>query len=98
MSALNPQRPGGQDLVEKTSRVGTWTTFFLIFIFLAALQGLWDLSSPTRDGTQAPCSGSSESQPLDRQGSPWTTFERYIYGQVSYVDAVNNLEEEEEGV
>ena len=26
--------------------------------------------SPTRDGTQAPCIGSMESQPLDYQGSP----------------------------
>ena len=23
------------------------------------LQGMWDLSSPTRDGTQAPCNGST---------------------------------------
>ena len=27
-------------------------------------------SSPTRDGTQASCTGSVESQPLDQQGSP----------------------------
>ena len=27
-------------------------------------------SSPTRDGTQAPCIGSMESYPLDHQGSP----------------------------
>ena len=27
-------------------------------------------SSPTRDQTQAPCIGSSESYPLDHQGSP----------------------------
>ena len=40
------------------------------FFFFAA--GLQDLSSPTRDGTQTPCSGSSETQPLDRQGSPLT--------------------------
>ena len=31
---------------------------------------MWDLSSPTRDQTRAPCSGSMESSPLDRQGSP----------------------------
>ena len=30
-----------------------------------------DLSSLTRDQTRAPCSGSLESQPLDRQGSPY---------------------------
>ena len=29
-----------------------------------------DLSSLTRDRTRAPCSGSKESQPLDRQGTP----------------------------
>ena len=29
-----------------------------------------DLSSLTRDWTCAPCSGSAESQPLDRQGNP----------------------------
>ena len=29
--------------------------------FLAAPCGMWDLSSPTRDGTRAPCSGSVES-------------------------------------
>ena len=31
-------------------------------------------SSPTRDGTQAPCIGSTESQPLDHQGSPPESF------------------------
>lgn len=29
-----------------------------------------DLSFPARDGICAPCSGSSDSYPLDRQGSP----------------------------
>ena len=43
---------------------------FLFFNFLAALHGMWDLSSPTRDGTCTLCSGSTESQPLDLQGSP----------------------------
>ena len=33
-----------------------------------------DLSSLTRDQTHAPCVGSTESQPLDRQGSPLATF------------------------
>ena len=40
------------------------------FFFLAILRIIWDLSSPTRDRTHAPCSGSPEFQPLDRQGSP----------------------------
>ena len=33
-----------------------------------------DLSSPTRDRTWAPCSGSAESWPLDRRGSPRKLF------------------------
>ena len=37
-------------------------------MLLAAPRSMQDLSSPTRDGTCAPCSGSSESKPLDRQG------------------------------
>ena len=32
-------------------------------------------SSLTRDKTQAPCIGSTESQPLDHQQSPWNMFE-----------------------
>ena len=32
--------------------------------------GIQDLSSPTRDRTRAPCSGSAESEPLDGQGIP----------------------------
>ena len=37
--------------------------FLLSFfsLFLATPRGLWDLSSPTRDQTQEPCSGSTES-------------------------------------
>lgn len=31
---------------------------------------MWDLSTPTRDWTLNPCSGSMESYPLDLQGSP----------------------------
>ena len=44
---------------------GHWLSFFFL-----AMWSMWDLSSPTRDRTQAPCIGGSESQPLDRQGSP----------------------------
>ena len=32
---------------------------------------VWDLSSPTRNQTHAPCIGSTESSPLDFQGSPY---------------------------
>lgn len=35
--------------------------FFFTFYFLAALQGMRDLSSSTRNGTLAPCSGSTQS-------------------------------------
>ena len=38
--------------------------------FLATPHSLWDLPSPTRDGTCIPCRGSTESQPLDRKGIP----------------------------
>ena len=39
--------------------------------FLAALHSLWDLSSQTRNWTPTPpCSGGTESSPLDPQGSP----------------------------
>ena len=41
----------------------------IIFFFLDPLHGMWGLSSPTGDQTQAPCSGSTESQPLDSQGT-----------------------------
>ena len=46
--------------------------YFLIF--LAELRGTEDLSSATRDGTRALCSGSSDSYPLDHQGSLWGEF------------------------
>ena len=58
--------------------------FFSIFIYLAtqglscgvrALQFLHVASSSlTRDQTQAPCTGSAQSQPLDHQGSPQAQF------------------------
>ena len=35
---------------------------------------MWDLSSPTRDKTLTPCSGSVEYKPLDHQGNPFVTF------------------------
>ena len=35
--------------------------FWFLFFFLAMLQGLWDLSSPIRDWTLVPYSGSMES-------------------------------------
>ena len=40
------------------------------FFFLAAPRSTWALSSPTRDRPQVPGIGSTESLPLDHQGSP----------------------------
>ena len=41
-----------------------------IYLFLDAPCGMWDLSSLTRDATCIPCSRSTDSLPLDWQGSP----------------------------
>ena len=44
-----------------------WLFFLVVVVlgfdcfFLTVLRGLWYLSSPTRDQTWAPCSGSEES-------------------------------------
>ena len=35
--------------------------YFDLFIYLVMLRGTWDLSSPTRDRSRAPCIGSVES-------------------------------------
>ena len=42
---------------------------FFVYLFLAELSSMWDLSSLTRDQTCGPCSGSVES-PLDSQRCP----------------------------
>ena len=49
-----------------------WEGYF--FTFLAVPRSMWDFSSPRRDQTCAPCIGSTESKPLDHQGSPWFYF------------------------
>ena len=43
---------------------------FICLFVLVALRSMRDLSSLTRDQTRAPSTGSTESQPLDLQGSP----------------------------
>jgi len=43
---------------------------YMVSSFSAVPCRVRDLRSLTRDGTCIPCSGSTESQPLDRQGSP----------------------------
>ena len=40
--------------------LGNILSFFLFFFFLAALRGMRDFSSLTRDRTRDPCSGSVE--------------------------------------
>lgn len=40
------------------------------FFFLAVPQGLQDINSPTRDQAPGPCSETTESKPMDCQGSP----------------------------
>ena len=54
-----------------TKRLFSSFFYCLLFYFLAMLLSMWDLSSPARDRTQAPCRGSSESYPLDHQRSPY---------------------------
>ena len=51
---------------------------FYLFYFLASLQAMWDLSSPTKDQTCGPCNGSADSKPLDLQESPQS---------LSYIDS-----------
>ena len=46
------------------------TVFKTLFFSFLIFGHMWDLSSPTRDQTHAPCSGTMESKPLDSQGSP----------------------------
>ena len=45
-----------------------------IYIFLAALHVIWDFSSPTRDGTRAPCIGRQSLIHLDRWGIPYCSL------------------------
>ena len=49
---------------------GRFSFYFLFFFPLAMLHDMWDLSSLTRGRTHAPCSRSTEPEPLDHQGSP----------------------------
>ena len=48
--------------------------FESFFFFPAMWCGMWGLSSPNRDWTHAPCSGSPESYPLDHKASPSESF------------------------
>ena len=48
-----------------------FSVVFFFFYFLATSQGMWDLSSQTRDRTHVPSIAITKCQPLDHQGSPW---------------------------
>ena len=48
---------------------GYWRPVLLFFFFFLTIS-IQDSSSPTRDWTRTPCSGSAESYPLYQQGSP----------------------------
>ena len=47
--------------------ISVWNVMFSLFFFFAMLCVMWDLSSPTRDQTCAPCIGRVESEPPDGQ-------------------------------
>ena len=49
--------------------LGTHILDIFVFFFLAVLRSMLDLSLPTKDQTRAPCTGSVEPHPLDRQRS-----------------------------
>ena len=68
--AGSPPRSGGQFRTHAREtavppNVCLWETLsnriLFFFFFLAMPHGMWDLSSPTRDRTHAPCIGSAES-------------------------------------
>ena len=52
----------------------TKAIFITINLSSATSPGMWDLNSPIRDPTCATCIWSSESKPLDCQGSPTTNI------------------------
>ena len=56
---IGAARPLG--LSQKRLRQLLCGSLYLFFFFFATPQGMWDLNSPTRDQTHAPCSGNTES-------------------------------------
>ena len=70
---LFPSRGSREDrFLSLPASGGCWHSLAMTtsFFFWAAPLGLWDLSSPARDGTRTLGTGSMESQPLDHQGTP----------------------------
>ena len=63
---------------------------FLFVCFSAIPPGMWDLSSPTRDKTCAPYTGSVESQPLHCQESPSPAFKLPLYLRENSISLYGN--------
>ena len=59
--ALKAGTPVLDFLVVRLGRLCNLVYLVPWFFFLAIPHGLWDLRSPTRDGTCAPCNGNMES-------------------------------------
>ena len=57
--------------------------------FLALLSGTQDLSFLNRDQTQAPCNGSTKSQPLNHQGSPFRSQFKFFFWRYTFPDLSN---------
>ena len=72
--ATQAQKPSGATFVHlgtENRSLCVESTNFYLYLFMASLCGLLDLSSPIRDRTQALNTKSLESQPLNGQGIPW---------------------------
>ena len=50
------------------------SSLLLSRLCVAIPHSMWELSSPARDATCTPCSGSAEPSPLDLQGSPYSLY------------------------
>ena len=61
-------------ITDLCNNVNDFIFFVNFFFWLCVPCGVWDLSSPAKDRTCAPCSRSAESLPLDCQGSPCESF------------------------
>ena len=56
------------------------SSIFSVFFFLVMQCGLQDLSCLTRNEIHVPCSGSTESHPLDCQGIPsFSLFLKFLH-------------------
>ena len=73
--------PGSSMLLQMAGSPSWWLNniscvymcLMIPFFFLATPNGMWHLTSPTRDQTRAPLCGGTDSQPLNYQGRPCST-------------------------